>query len=786
MSGQPPASGPVGLEPVGGIDPVTLDPVVVGTGPSGYDQVLDWLGHAWRVEWGANGLPRAMLDVRLAEGLLVNTGSDDQPVLKPIHEAIGDDELITLRTAREDPETDALLFSGFVETIRRDATPPSGGAGRPSNSAEKAAELQLIHVGDVLRRGRGQWLSGQARPSKAELEAPPAEWRPRLYTALDAVFNPDGVGNCMGDPVRIAGQPEGSARVNLFAERRLHGTQSWSWVRVLVYLAYLARRNPDGSLAQQWTEYDFRLWNLDELAYGREELDPDSFGPEPDGNAWTRVLLGKPRNHVIEGLSWLEAWSWTCAQAGLGYVWEARWCADVQAHRWGIRLFVPGTWQMGFDPNQPHFVSVQLASPHYRVAGRTLEEIRAANNVTGIHLDESFGPVVNEVTLRGAPVKYEATVELVPGWALDSWWDVDPADPDAVDTAVARIGSDEWRARYDSDGADFLAGGYWPVGRLWGLNTTGAWSDYGRPWSGHPFHGTSEAPGAYALFDLADVQAGEVQDGPGVFVRGLSCPRRRPFEPCVSRLSELSPRPPVVEASFDGGASWQLLPAQPRILRHDARVYFEVTSLADVMAREGSISFAEAYVRGLLRVRITAGLHGDLALGEVLGGTVYVSGASRAQRQRHRRLPRAHELALEIRDDVTIGGQPFSGGNSQWKDNPAFPTLARDSRDEAARSAREFVARYDRVTFRGPIQLSELRFPLFGPNGVSGYRPGDLLVGIMSEQAHSEHTLVPLPSESEFGAMIAGVAWQYRSDPPAAGTTLLIEDAQQVVRSRHA
>ena len=755
-------------------DPLVLDPLVVKRQVGAQSQTVPWLGCEIHVDWPLNGLPSARLPITLGDGFLVNEGSESEPNYQTIENALPDDQEVSIRTARGDPENDVELFRGYREKVRRDARGNVTGSQR---AREKTAVLELVHVADCLRREKDYVVWGQCRRCKGAVVAGSAAVGPTRYTGLECVFNREGRGNCDTTRLAVPGLGEGEPNVPVFGEPRVDASpivesEAWSWARVLVYLAYLGRRTGGASIGN-FTVHDFRFWNLfEEATAERMAIDPDTLGTEPPSEPWERVLLGKPRSHVLEGLAWLDAWSYTCQAAGLGYVWEPRW-ADGGIH-WGIRLFVPGTAALTSDANVPRHTRVRLPSPDYTVHDKPWTDILDAANVTGFSLVSDPKPIVNQCRMSGSTVKYEVTLELVPAWELDDWWDVDPDDGDAVRVALARLGGPAFRARY---GASAATGLRWRVGRLWGANMIGDLDGYGRPWGQYD-------DDAYELFDLTDVEAGEVGGA-----SDLCAVRRRPFEACVSGISTRTPRPPLIEASFDGGTTWETIPVGVRALRHDALIYFTVDNLDEVTAALGDNagrSPAWAYIKGLLRVRVTAGLRGDRAVGDdTLGGQLHSSGISAANRARFRLLNRRNSLHMELREDV--GG--LSGGNSQFKGTDR-PVAGRDNRDQGERQCQEFLNRYDRMIFKGPVFLPGLTFPVpVGESGgggytedEAGYRPGDLVIGVVAEEGAAEHDYIPRPNDEEAGAVIAAVEWHYRSDPPAALTTLRLEDAGLVVR----
>ena len=128
----------------------------------------------------------------------------------------------------------------------------------------------------------------------------------------------------------------------------------------------------------------------------------------------------------------------------------------------------------------------------------------------------------------------------------------------------------------------------------------------------------------------------------------------------------------------------------------------------------------------------------------------------------------------------------FSGGNSQLKDSSTHASLATNDVARAERLAVEAGHRYDRVIWRGPIEVPGLIFPLIRAGLVSGYRPGDMAIGITAEAGQAVHDLMFNVNQEEGGAVIAGVDWKYSTGAPGkspvGSTTLRLEDTQVAVQ----
>ena len=125
-------------------------------------------------------------------------------------------------------------------------------------------------------------------------------------------------------------------------------------------------------------------------------------------------------------------------------------------------------------------MSLKLPSGEYTTHDKTWEQVAEDANVTASQIVRDCSRITNEYSRRrgAGGVRGDGRARGRAGRA-DDWWDVEPDDPDAVNEALDRIGSEEWQTRYNARyamHADYRG----HVGRLWGLNTLGDWTDYWR------------------------------------------------------------------------------------------------------------------------------------------------------------------------------------------------------------------------------------------------------------------------------------------------------------------
>jgi len=790
---------------------------------SGY-QAADWLGADVTVRWPLAALPTATLGVTLAQGWAVQAGAE----LLPLEQAAQDDVLYRVLTDTGNPAADQLLFEGRVQSV-----------GYHLDGGARRAVLRLAHVGDELRcpvaaAVRGQLMLTTAAEEGLSAVPPtltPQTAVPRVVTALDCVFNPRGVANCASRGGYWYLTPDdtvqgGTGVLPLFMHARTNQAVPWTWARVLLYLLALPRMQivanelVERLTLDRLTEFDFReapaadgltlTERLTQSAWHTLEPGEDELPDDP----WAQILLRRPNGHSIEGLSWLAAWEHTLARCGLVYTWEP--IRVNGAWRWGLRVET-------CDSGAPRYV--RLPTPEWTSGDKPWAETQAQANVSSLDLEADFGEMINSVGPAGAVNRREVTIELVPGWPANADWDVDPNNPSAVQAAIDKLGSAEWRAKYVEGGTQRTAATL-AVGRLWGVNTHGAWSAYHRdagPWAAPPDPNPEGRPDPYRLFDLADVRLGprNPEWDPGdpeaapEFLRGHSAVRARRFGNCLTGLAPNAPRPPLVEISFDAGAHWRLTTCEACVSTWDLRVWLRA---ADLLTETQTVadwpdpgrSLPEAYIRGQLRLRITATIDTDDCC-ELTA--LRLDGHTLSARTRHLVLQRRDDWALARRDDYWPPGSappelPIPMGNSLFNrvlypSAPEWPSHLRDDDDACYRDVVALLRGTDRRRWRGAVEVPWLQLCDVAAlrdawehdeaaPPAAGYRPGDLLVGLETQEFGSGE---PPPGWQNYellmlaaargaglvGALIVEVEWLCMADPPAVRTRLAIEDRGRVL-----
>lgn len=747
--------------------PLEADPLVVRrrVAPGGLLETLPFLGAGLEVTWPVNSLPTARLDVTLAEGWGVALGEGVAAMTVPLRDLVSDDHEIVIETAHADASVNTRLFEGFVSRISAAARPHV-----------RTAELYLVALPDVLRTEGAALVYGQLRVPLSELGGGEAAL-PRLYDGLDCVLNPNGRGNCGLTRLQVPRTGGGTDTWTLpvFVSPEQSDAVRWTWARWLLYLLAWPRLiYGDRALVTgvgTFTRYGFHEAppelgdatgahaDLHALITerGYECLEPDESGAQSD--PWARALLGMPLNFAAEAMNWADAWQHTCARAGIGYRWELQ-PGDYGEWRYALRAMVPQIARL---------TTAGLPSVYFDTSTKTPAQIHAAANVEACEFTLDYEAAANSIEAVGATQRFEVTLELVPGWELDDHWDVDAANAPAIDAALAWAGEpgeeNEFAARYARSGSEHYR--YALVGRLWGLNTYGAWDMRWRPWG--PW--TIER---YAIFDLH--LHGGVGD-PDEGLVGLYAPRPRRFLPCLTGNVPHAPLPPLLETSADSGASWVQMPGQFTVSRGDLRVYLADDDLRAVevpVAGADPLSLVEAYIRGRLRLRITASIEGDYRL----RGLAYQVPGGLGRRERHVQLLRS-AWDWRRRDAMYAGNSRFN--RALHPDAPDSWADARDDRVAMSGEAARVGELLAGVRHRGSVQVPWIVWPRFDAAGgpLSGYMPGNQVQALQSELdpvsgAHWDWALNVLdPAEpAQRYSMIAAVRWQYRQDPPAVATVL--------------
>jgi len=681
------------------------------------------------------------------------------------------------------------------------------------------------------RRSRGAVMAlrdvkeqvGQGEEAE-ELEAAA---RQCVNIAVPCIFNLHGFRNC--DPTPLVCD-DGSV-VYVFCDVDQPDAEAWTVARILRYIQWAALQPPlpqseatgvsdimdqdrfavtDGVLKRGWTSVDLRHWNLDALLRPYLEDASDDGVPGDAPTALNRVMHDiRPNSWAIEGMSVLEALALVADRANM--LMSVKTLHTENGTRTGLHFAVRGYREEGGLPQRgavaAAVVSAGGGSPSVSGGGPSDVDTGAAQPAPpaphpgepvepptrgvyihcasdrawerqgGVAAPIPFGAasacegslLIDESQIRprvmlvGGPHEIEVTAELKPGWTPDLGWDV-PSE-DAVDGAVAELTSDAWARMYVPDLAAADAHAHL-AGRLWVWNEDGAFAadQYRREWG--PW--STDAAWDPVAFGT---ELGYV----GLSKRGDNgwAPRRRPFKPTRASVGGQITRDVVVQLSFDGGAIWRYCATlQKTVLSKRAGIIFGLADLRTVVdSWQGDpgtgYSFAEAYIRGVLRVRVHACVEADDPLYVVR----QPSGDAFAPLNWWE-LARTENVQRKLRFDPARPSRPVA--NSVYASDGPYRTGQYPNFDplpEVARHAQLLQSELELRRFSGQFTIPWLWRDGHGPE--PGYWIGDEVLGVRTLSAHTYLPMVG-SAASRACSRIIGITWHYAAGEHS--TTIEIED----------
>ena len=285
---------------------------------------------------------------------------------------------------------------------------------------------------------------------------------------------------------------------------------------------------------------------------------------------WDKVL-----NHiVVEGLNIIEALQSICRNIGWGFREDYENNGTVKL----VLYKVAAASAHSRDSANPTI----LHSLHAPAVGDTVVPAVAEGKklLWSMDLDEDITNVVNAPWGLGAPHRFEFTAELVPAW--DDWDLVPAGDNEDLFFTEAELqemtdpDSKTYYKWYHPRGAEFRR----KVGRKWCLNESGRYTPSATYNRGKPFDFSTVVPPEY------------IKDSEG---RLLFAPFNRRLLPCLTiDKDSLNTVGIKVEFSFDGGLTWQTIPASISSVADECGIYINETNLAEMVDKyEGTISGGE-------------------------------------------------------------------------------------------------------------------------------------------------------------------------------------------------
>jgi hypothetical protein len=495
------------------------------------------------------------------------------------------DRRVIVRTAG------AVLFDGYPTigrlTWERGASSRRQATRGPARGREFAVVLEHV-VARLGRDVRAQIIGRYVRDGEIVdgLATDPDTWAGALVLAsgLPCVFNMDSAGNCDPVPLQASDGFGGVREVYIFTDDSQTGAIPWTVAKVLRYLLHFyAWRDCPVSPRRANEQMESAVSST---GGGREAF--------VESDPLTYALLGEPDTLVLEATGLLEAIAMLSATAGLHMT------AESSQSGAGVRT----EWRIWSDSSGParelRLAPVQFGLMEQVYPTPTVAELFEENNVSTSSMIWDARPIAETAWVVGDVRRYEAQVELVPGWLPETDLDNVPAEQRAAakakaltDEQIAALGEsaaqDPWYRAVHRGGAEFSE--HWQVGRLWVLNEAGTYdpSQYNR---NAPFD-------AYAPYGFAEMFAGR-------WMR-----RRRRFLPVAQDPGEVERV--RLEVSLDGGQNWLLLDFGYEVLSKECGIWLSVANPLSIApageAAETNLWYA--LIDQGCRVRVTALIESD-------------------------------------------------------------------------------------------------------------------------------------------------------------------------------
>jgi hypothetical protein len=327
----------------------------------------------------------------------------------------------------------------------------------------------------------------------------------------------------------------------------------------------------DPDIGEFWTARDMLCYCLSpfyNMAFDYIPIPDPSLLSGLDHTDFDKVL----HHIIVDGLSIIEAVELICRHIG----WSFR--LDFNNSIPAIVFYKPGTASLHTRNSSNQIILHDLHAP---AVGETITAAisQGRKMLWSMALSEDISAVINKPYGLGAPHQFEFTAELVPGWLDDDIFpDTSGSNNEHLFLTEAEIqdnddpNTESFYKYYHVKGSDFRK----DAGRKWALNESGRYSagDYDR---GLPF-------------DFATViDAVYLKDSAG---KRFFAPFNRQLLNCLTRnISDFNTAGIRVEFSFDGGATWQILPATISSLPDEAGIYIEEPNLAEMLDQnKGKIS----------------------------------------------------------------------------------------------------------------------------------------------------------------------------------------------------
>lgn len=411
-------------------------------------------------------------------------------------------------------------------------------------------------------------------------------------------------------------------------------------------------------------------------------------------------------------------------------------------------------------------VNLRIPHDHSDEAGRSEPELVASSNVSeGVVILDDSGRR-KAVRVGGSPARFEMTVMLVPGWESDAAWDVDQGSPQAIDDAIeaATDTAEEgtaWERKYITGWNTQENVGKSAVGRYWVLNEDGGFradrfKRTSGPWS------TDEA---WHPYDFA--VAGGVTDLKKRGASGWSCRRRRFLPPLAinGSVAEIQDRCDEVgfqiAISFHGDTGpWYYHQCSADVLAHRCGIFISENDLRTIQPADEGDNFVSAYIRGNLRVKVTAVIEGDDA---VYG---YDGPSSLCALPWTEYVDRRGKLGRDLR---------HAAKNDYYDTHKLKLPKDRDDTVQADALARRMLSEFE---IRRACGQGSTPYLVQSRNDVpwDGFGVGDEVRHIITGDYRSTMSLVSGNSTDARSPRVHGVTYRWSRDPAETSTTIELED----------
>lgn len=475
------------------------------------------------------------------------------------HESPGEiwGDMVRIRTNERPASERTIVFEGFITRYRSSF---SGGSNM-GKAHERSAAICLDY----------RWLLSVTSPVFGQYARSPddyilygadgqeaKDYFSTFFSGQRAIFNPNG--RPSRDPAALTvldPETKEDIQIPIFA-------------------------NPDPDTAEYWTAKDMVRYLLSPLLNEAAKYfpvgDPGKLTGLDDAD-WGKVL-----NHiVVEGLNIIEALQLICGHIGWGFREDYVHQDDGTVKPELVFYKVAAASARSRDDDNPTI----LQELHAPAVGDSIDGAVAEGKklLWSMDLDEDITGVVNSPWALGAPHHFEFTAELVPAW------DDDNLAPDTSDNNAGLFFIEaELQEMTDPDSHSYYKY-YHPrgslfrlhrrVGRKWCLNESGRYTGGAVYDRGLPFDFAAGSPPPVPLEYILD------SDG-----RRLFAPFNRRLLACLTiDKDSLNSVGIKVEFSFDGGTTWQVVPASISSVADECGIYIDEANLAELVDEaEGFIS----------------------------------------------------------------------------------------------------------------------------------------------------------------------------------------------------